>query len=365
VLGVPFDFTQSPTVAVITPPPRTTRIRALPERQNCEIRFPNVAGYRVAYPPGPLVARFTEDSKLTVSPDDIPTHTDVEPIVGEGIELTLDNYANQRMKSVYFAVAGYTLRRYFREDSRPKETANGAEPAESPREQVPIYRFGELLKITERWFEECLTVYGANKEHLRRLFLWRPMAQKAAERIARACAPVDPTAEIVRVIPNPYNEEGSSRHVDFVTSKDTLFTPSAGLCQTNYIVADAGWEKAVAGAIERDLADIAHAYVKNHNLGFEVPYEYRGETHMYRPDFIVKLDDGRGRDDLLNLVVELKGFRDDQDAAKADTMRTRWLPGVNVARRFGRWTFIECRNPHRFADEVRSFLSERCGVQAA
>jgi len=365
VLGVPFEFTQNPTVADIVPPPKTTRIRALLERKDQEIRFPNIAGYRVAYPPGPLVANFTEDSKLTVSADDIPTRTDVEPIVGEGITLTLDNYAGQRMKSVYFAVAGYTLRRYFREDGRPKETKAGAEPAEAPRETVPLYRFGELLKITERWFDECLVVYGSNKEQLRRLFVWRPFAQKAAERIARACAPAEAGTEIVRAIPNPYNEEGSSRHVDFVTSKTSLFTPSPALCQVNYIVADAGWETAVAGAIERDLADLTVAYVKNDRLGFEVPYEYRGETHMYRPDFIVKLDDSRGLDDALNLVVEVKGFRDDQDAAKADTMRTRWLPGVNAARKFGRWEFLECRNPHEFASEVRAFLAKRQPAKVA
>jgi type III restriction enzyme len=365
VLGVPFNFTQSPTVAVIVPPPRTTRIRALPERRDCEIRFPNVAGYRVAYPPGQLVARFTDDSKLTVTPDDIPTRVDVEPIVGEGITLTLENYASQRMKSVYFVVAGYTLRRYFREDSEPKAITPGHEPPETPRDHVPLYRFGELLKITERWFNECLTCYGANSEHLRRLFLWRPLAQKAAERIERACSPADPPAEIVRVIPNLYNEEGSSRHVDFVTSKDSFFTPSAVLCQLNYIVADAGWEKAMAAAVETELKDVAIAYIKNDRLGFEVPYEYRGETHMYRPDFIVKLDDGRGRDDPLNLVVEVKGFRDDKDGAKADTMRTRWLPGVNAARRFGRWAFLECRNPYQFASEVRGYLSRASGVKAA
>jgi len=364
VLGVPFDFTQSPTDAVIRPPPKTTRIRALPERAKCEIRFPNVSGYRIAYPPGPLVAHFTGDSKLIVTPDDIPTRADVEPIVGEGITLTLENYASQRMKSVYFAVAGYTLRRYFREDSRPKETEDGEEPAETPREQVPIYRFGELLKITERWFSEYLTCYGPDKEQLRRLFLWRPMAQKAAERVARACAPAEPGADLVRVILNPYNEDGSSRHVDFVTSRSNLFSPSPDLCQVNYIVADAGWEKAFAVAIEKELADITVGYIKNQQLGFEVPYEYRGETHAYRPDFIAKLDDGHGPDDPLYLIVEVKGARDDQDAAKADTMRTRWLPGVNAARRFGRWDFLECTNPYSFANEVRSLLTGR-GAKAA
>ena len=86
---------------------------------------------------------------------------------------------------------------------------------------------------------------------------------------------------------------------------------------------------------------------------------------MYRPDFILKVDDCRGRDDPLNLVVEVKGFRDDKDAAKADTMRKRWLPGVNAARRFGRWGFLECRNPYQFASEVRSFLRDGSGVKAA
>jgi type III restriction enzyme len=94
-------------------------------------------------------------------------------------------------------------------------------------------------------------------------------------------------------------------------------------------------------------------------LGFEVPYEFRGAQHMYRPDFIVRIDDGRGPDDPLNLIVEVKGARDDQDAAKSDTMRTRWLPGVNAARRFGRWDFIECRNPYAFVSEVRAFLAAR------
>jgi len=356
VLGVPFDFTQSPTPAKITPPPRMTRVRALPERAACEIRFPNISGYRVAYPPGPLVANFTDDSKLTITPDDIPTLTDVEPIVGEGIALTLDNYEAQRMKSVYYAVAGYTLRRYIREDSKPKIFTLGEEPDQSPAPEIPLHRFGELLRITERWFEECLTCYGQNRETMKRLFLWRPLAQKAAERIARACAPSS-ARKFVRAIPNPYNEVGSTRFVDFATSKSDLFQTDPNRCHIEYVVADQDWEKAFAVAIERELADVCVAYAKNHNLGFEVPYEYRGEIHRYRPDFILKLDDGYGPDDPLHLVIEVKGRRSEQDAAKADTMATRWVPGVNALGRFGRWAFVELDNPYTFAGGVRSFLA--------
>ena len=35
-------------------------------------------------------------------------------------------------------------------------------------------------------------------------------------------------------------------------------------------------------------------YVKNHNLGFTIPYTINGEEHQYHPDFIAVLDDGRG-----------------------------------------------------------------------
>ena len=364
VLGVPFEFTQNPAPAKIAPPPRMTRIRALPERAAREIRFPNVAGYRVAFPPGPLIAEFTHDSRLTVTPDDIPTTTDVEPIVGEGIELTLGNYANQRMRSVYFAVAGYTLRRYIREDSTPKTFLPGSELPESLAQDIPLHRFGELLEITKRWFAECLTCYGENAEALRRVFLWRPMAQRAAERIARACAPTR-SAQFVRAIPNPYNEESSTSFIDFATSKTDLFATSANLCHVNYVVADRDWEKAFAVAVERELSDICVAYVKNHNLGLEVPYEYRGETHRYRPDYILRLDDGRGPNDCLNLVVEVKGRRSEQDAAKTDTMRTRWTPGVNALGQFGRWDFVELDSPYTFAGGVRDFLAGKANSRVS
>jgi type III restriction enzyme len=71
------------------------------------------------------------------------------------------------------------------------------------------------------------------------------------------------------------------------------------------------------------------AYVKNQNLGLEVPYHYQGEAHRYLPDFIVLVDDGHGPDDLLHLIVEIKGYRNEAAKEKATTMNTYWVPGVN------------------------------------
>jgi type III restriction enzyme len=85
------------------------------------------------------------------------------------------------------------------------------------------------------------------------------------------------------------------------------------------------------------------AYVKNHNLGFEVPYRYGPETRKYRPDFIVQVDDGKGAEDPLNLIVEIKGYRGEDAKEKKSTMDTYWVPGVNNLGAYGRWAFAEFR----------------------
>ncbi len=103
------------------------------------------------------------------------------------------------------------------------------------------------------------------------------------------------------------------------------------------------------------MAEIT-SYVKNHNLGFEVPYEFAGETLRYRPDYIARIDDGGAEP--LNFVIEVKGQRDEKDAAKAETMRNLWIPAVNNARRFGRWAFLELKDaPYDAATLIRQALS--------
>jgi type III restriction enzyme len=52
----------------------------------------------------------------------------------------------------------------------------------------------------------------------------------------------------------------------------------------------------------------------------------------------VRIDDGRGDDDLLNLVVEIRVT----GAKTPRTRRTRWTPiGVNNLGTYGRWAFVE------------------------
>ena len=48
-----------------------------------------------------------------------------------------------------------------------------------------------------------------------------------------------------------------------------------------------------------------------------------------------------GREDLLNLMLETKGYRKGDAQLKAETIKTLWVPGVNNLAQFGRWAFEE------------------------
>ena len=91
VLGIPFDFTARPVVVGPGKPRQTVHVRAMrPERDHLEITFPRVSGYREDPPKEDLVATFTDDSKLDLTPALVgPTQTRNEGIIGEGVDLNL------------------------------------------------------------------------------------------------------------------------------------------------------------------------------------------------------------------------------------------------------------------------------------
>jgi type III restriction enzyme len=114
------------------------------------------------------------------------------------------------------------------------------------------------------------------------------------------------------------------------------------------------WEQKMAQALE-DMPEVI-AYVKNHNLGFLIPYTLNGDQRHYMPDFIVRLDDGRGSEDPLNLLVEVTGERKKDKAAKVATARNLWIPAVNNAATWGRWAFIEISDPWDAKNTISAYV---------
>jgi type III restriction enzyme len=165
------------------------------------------------------------------------------------------------------------------------------------------------------------------------------LADMACDRIIAAITRAFVGERPVTVVLDPYNPSGSTAHVNFVTSAPSRWQTDARRCQVNWVVLDAGWEGELCRVVEGH--ERVRAYVKNRSLGFEVPYQLGSETRRYLPDFIVLVDDGRGEDDLLRLVVEIKGYRQEDAKAKKETMDTYWIPGVNRLGTYGRWAFAE------------------------
>jgi len=123
------------------------------------------------------------------------------------------------------------------------------------------------------------------------------------------------------------------------------------------VILDSDWEAEFCRVAEEHPR--VRAYVKNHNLGLEVPYRYGSETRQYRPDFIVKVEDGHGEDDLLNLVVEIKGYRGEDAKDKKSTMEIYWVPGVNHLGTYGRWAFAEFTDVWEIQDDFAAKVREQ------
>jgi type III restriction enzyme len=160
----------------------------------------------------------------------------------------------------------------------------------------------------------------------------------------------------LKPILRPYDALGSTRYVEFDTTRP-VFATRADKCHVSHVVADTdSWEQKMAEALE-DMPEVVR-YVKNHNLGFTIPYTLNGEERQYIPDFIACLDDGHGPEDCLNLIVEVSGEQKKDKVAKVATARTLWVPAINHHSGFGRWAFLEVADPWDAQRLIRGFLAQ-------
>lgn len=322
VLGIPFDFTAKPVVAPPQPPRQTITVKAVrPDRDALEIRFPRVIGYRVELPEERLTATFSDDSTLVLTPDIVgPSITRNQGIIGQAVDLSLEHLGDVRASTLLFHLTQRLLYTKFRD------------AGEAPK----LYLFGQLKRITREWLDNHLVCKG---ETYPALLMYQELADMACNRITAAITAALQGERPIKVQTDSYNPVGSTAHVRFNTSRPNLWETAPNKCHINWVVLDSDWEAELCRVVESHPR--VKAYVKNHNLGFEVPYRYGSEPRRYLPDFIVLVDDGHGPDDLLHLIVEIKGYRREDAKEKKSTMETYWVPGVNNLKIFGRWAFAE------------------------
>ncbi|WP_165227536.1 BPTD_3080 family restriction endonuclease [Aquisphaera insulae] len=317
-------------------------VRALPERLAVapwlEIRFPRVVGYRFELPSDRLAARFDPSHRVVLTTQDIPTTTLNAPIVGQDARLTLEAARDLRPQAVAFHLASHLLQQY--------HTA-------SP------WLFPQLLGVARDWLgdpggDTPNVDYG--DDTFPGLLLLGETKHAACEKIHRAILAASGGAQSVRADVRS-GDVGTTAGIAFDTVK-TCWTTAPDKCHVNLVPQDSDWETIVCQKLEE--LDEVLAYVKNQGIGFRIPYTHEGRPGSYFPDLIVKLDDGRGPDDPLNLVLEVSGQKKKEKESKVQTARTLWVPAVNNLGTFGRWAFheIDGSNLHKAKQEIRRLLHD-------
>jgi len=326
VLGVPFDFTAKPVISTPQPPHKTVHIKAIsPERDHLEIIFPRVEGYRVELPEERLIANFTDDSILELTPDLVgPSQTRNEGIIGEGVDLNLIHTGDLRRSTLLFHLTQRLLYTKWRD----------------PDEEPKLYLFGQLKRITRQWLDNYLVCKGGTTPAQ---LMYLTLSDMACERITAAITSSFIDEKPVKAILDPYNPTGSTRHVNFKTSKEEIWETDSRFCHINWVVLDSDWEA--------EFCRVAEAH-----LGLEVPYRYGSEARKYIPDFIVIID--MGSEEPLNLIVETKGYRREDAKDKKLTMDNYWVPGVNNLKKYGRWAFVELREIYQIETDFGAKVEE-------
>ncbi|MDP5578400.1 BPTD_3080 family restriction endonuclease [Pseudomonas aeruginosa] len=343
VFGIPFDFTAKPVISTPSTPRETVQVKAMrPDRDALEIVFPRVEGYRVELPEERLVADFNDESKLVLTPALVgPSQTQNAGIIGESADMTLQHLGDMRPSSLVFNLTQHLLYTKWRD------------PGEEPK----LHLFGQLKRITKEWLDTCLICKG---DTYPALLMYQELADMACNKITAAITRHFLGERPIKALLDPYNPSGSTRNVRFNTSKTSRWETSSQHSHINWVVLDSDWEAEFCRVAERHPR--VRAYVKNHGLGFEVPYRFGSEMRKYLPDFIVRVDDGRGPEDLLNLIVEIKGYRGEDAVEKKSTMDTYWVPGVNHLGSCGRWAFAELTDvfqmQHDFAEKIEHEFNE-------
>lgn len=253
--------------------------------------------------------------------------------MGESSIQKLDDLKRRREQEVVFLLAKFVLEKYFRDDGG----------------QVKPWLFPQLLNLVRRWLKECVILKDNTFPQLLLLF---EFAHNAADRIYHAIVASTTGQKTLKPILRPYDTLGSTRYVDFDTTRPTYET-KPDRCHISHVVADTeSWEQKMAQVLE-EMEEVI-CYAKNQNLGFAIPYTLDGDEKNYYPDFLVRL---HPEDDPVNLIIEVTGEKKKEKAAKVATARNLWVPAVNNHGGYGRWAFLEISDPWDAMNTIRGFYN--------
>lgn len=331
IFGVPFTFLphEGSTDALPPPPPSPkTRIQAVLERRaDFEIKWPNIIRIDHEYRPkltlDPLKAKpLVLDASETATLAELAPMIDGKPDVTRLTEISLEELGRKfRMQKIIFAAASDLY-----DQMRPTWKGN--------RE----YLLAQLIRLVERFVDsEKIQVHPPlfNQEDLRRRIVITLNMSKVVQHIWEAirfenALSLEPVFDTERPI------RSTGEMLPWYTGRPCEHTKRSHI---NMCVFDSTWEASEAFELDRVRNPHVAAWVKNDHLGFEITYSYKGVIRKFRPDYLVRLTNGK------MLVLEVKG----QDSQEQQTKReflAEWVAAVNSHGGFGTWAADVSRHPN-------------------
>ncbi len=342
VYGIPFSvipFKGRPTGGEEPEDRPKNHVKALPEREGWEIRFPVVEGYVIDLKDPDIECNVAEVEGLKIEPLKVPTSVFVMPQVGvrEGHVGSMDFdtnehdreefYAEHHLQTIQFEAARQILMRL-------TDPMNG-ELRHHSRHRL----FPRILSIVETYCESRIDWSGQPQQELALEVYMRPLV----ERLSDAIRPTDSDGKD-RLLPviNRFTPWSSSANVNFTTVRQCYPTQKSHVDQV--VLDTQTWEQSISHQLESS-DDVSH-YVRNDHLDFSIPYEFMGVSHNFFPDFIVVLKSG------VNLVLEVKGLINTQEEAKFEAAK-RWCRAVNNWGKMGTWAFHVAKDPDHIGKELK------------
>jgi type III restriction enzyme len=341
IIGIPFKMFKGG--AIDPPPPVDTKyIRALPERrEEHEIIFPNVVGYRVETHEAPVTADLSGLEDFEIDGSKYPLETEMANAFSPHKEkLVVGSVKELREQEIIYGITRELINLHFSDDDgRPF-----------------FHRFNQLRAIVEEWYRTKIRLLAyADPDYRKLITFFDPKA--VCGHINRGIQAASRATDLILPVLNHYNKTGSSAYVSGHTSRPVFATTKS---HVNFVVADTkSWEQIAAKTLEE--IEAVTSYVKNAFLGFSVPYVVEGKDREYFPDFIARCRRADGQ--TVNLIIEITGMSQDK-ADKKWYVENRWLPAVNAIRdKYGwdEWAFIEIAGDIR---DIKNQLLVKIGETA-
>ena len=320
IFGVPFTFLAARRNAETGRRRRRPRpkreSRHCPNARRYEIVWPNVIRIDHEYRPH-LTLDWPRLQPLVLDAYDCPTIAELAPIIEGKPDVTRITEINLRergeefrMQKIIFRAATYIF-------DQMQSTWKGS------RE----YLLAQVVRLVEKFIEsDRLRVDPPIFDHdelMRRIIITLSMSN-VVEHVKQAIH-FENTEALVPVFDTQRPIRSTGDMLPWYTGKPCEHTKKSHI---NLAVFDSRWE--ASEAFELDRSPHVRPWVKNDHLGFEITYSFRGVIRKFRPDYLVRLANGK------TLVLEVKGQDDQQQQTKREFL-AEWVRAVNGHGGFGLW----------------------------